>query len=226
MEKSQCKSTVGELRKEQAKSNIEIKIDIMRSFINKGIPWQRDENDVFNRDNNTGSRILDFYPTSENEFAKWTTKKPGTKFCNCTATLSYFSDEDIYFISHGQDTLKTKNNISLRTKANSLFETLKVKAKQQLNEEKPSSNIAFLKEEVKYWKQVAEVESQFVLDSLAERNKDKKRIKELERSLAEAKSAMEVLIQTKNSDIASKDAEKSLLKKQLKEIQTFKKVPN
>jgi len=218
------KHPVWKHRKEIASDNISVKISVMRHFVSNGIPWLSKANGDYVRENKTGARLLDFFPTSETEFAKWSTEKRSAKFSNCQKVIDLLIEKGMSFTSHGPDTLKTYNNIKLREQANSLFGALKVQAKRQVVGEKPVAELDKLKEELNYWKVFSKTEGQYVIDAIKEHNKYQRKIKDLTRSLAESKNVIKEVLDSKDKEISSRDAEIALLKKQLKEVRTFREV--
>lgn len=209
--------------KKEADANLQLKIKVLRDFASKGIPWEKTDDGAFVRAPSTGARVLDFYPSNELAFAKWTLKDAkNLKYQNCSYIKKSLENEYGVFQSHGPDSLKKRESTLARVKV--LFKTLKATAKDQLTKENQADLLQQSKSELLRWQAVAEQEGAFVLDALEEKGRLQVEVKKLQRALSQARSAMTSMLESKDAEILFKDAEIAELKKRLVEIQRFRPV--
>lgn len=204
---------VYEVSKARATENITLKLRVLREFITRGVPWKCNQTGEVIRDPETGTRQLDFAPTNELAFAKWTTDtSKENHYCNCDHNVSEIISRHGAFMSHGPDSLKKRPKE--HAKAMALFEAVKKTAVDQLAKENQKDLLKQLKAEVGHWETVAREEGLYVVEALDKTARMEKQIKELKRALSEAKTAHVETVKRMNAEIASKDVEISSLRKQ------------
>jgi len=199
----------------EASENLRIKLSILLHFVNKGIPWQRDDSGSFLREPDTGSRILDTFPKSAIQFSRWTLDTNNTNgLHNCKYVREELQVKFGKFTSHGQDSLTHKNRPAEYVQAKKLFQSLKDVAKHQIVVEYDYDLISELKAGVERWKSAAEAQATFVLQVLSEKGKWERETSGLKRAFDEYKCfAAET--------IAAKDETISLLTRHLREVRGF-----
>lgn len=141
---------------------------------------------------------MDFYPTSENEFAKWTTED-GTNqiFRNCRSTRQLIGP----FTSHGRDTLKRASapHEQLRAEANQLFTAMKKMARKQLTEDEPDYQIQKLKAEKDHLQAMVESEGATLLHVYAQNAELQREVATLKRAIASAKEEYQTVLGAKET---------------------------
>ena len=214
---------VFEVSQARATENITLKLRLLCEFIAQGVPWKCNQSGEVIRDPETGARQLDFVPTNELVFAKWTTDTSKEKrYCNCDHNISEIISRHGAFTSHGPDSLK--NRPKEHAKAIALFEAVKKTAVDQLAKENQKDLLKQLKAKVGHWEAVAKEEGVYVVEALDKMAKMEKQVKDLERALSEAKAAHEETVNRMNAEIVSKDIEISSLRKDLTEEREYRAI--
>lgn len=144
-------------RREEAEKQINLKINLLKHWVLKGIPWQRSEDGSYIRDKD-GELIPDFVPKSIVEFAAWTSANhsPGTK--DSVATVN---SDDITFdicLSDLSTLSRTTLNQPYRSKQKAAIEiqlkAIAEKEQAQLQRTHKISVIEALNAEIEYLKRV------------------------------------------------------------------------
>lgn len=214
-----------EVVKEDATNNIKLKLRILEQFIIDGIPWRKNDDGTYKRDPKTGFRELDFYPSNEYSFAKWTAEsKVGVENQSCVLVRNKIVSKYGNYKSHGPDSLLKR--VDLLNRARSIFSTLKTVEKNQIAKE---NNVDLIKKqlaEINHWKAAARNQAAYVVEAITRNSELERNIVKLERALNESKQVVATLIQEKNNEITKKDLEISELTKQIKQISSFKAIGN
>lgn len=212
----QSKILAKDKSKNLATQNLKIKLKILNDFINNGIPWQRDESGSYIRDQETGARLLDFYPKSALQFSRWTSNgnNPGS-VTNCTWVRNELQNQYGSFTSHGQDSLSHKNRPQEYAQAIKMFDAIKEVARHQRASEHNADVLAEQKNEISRWKAAAEAQATFVTHALMEKGELEMQVGHLKRALDESKRVFA-------ESMAAKDALIAILKKEIRESSRFK----
>lgn len=216
---NQAKTPLAALEKQIiSNEKIKHKKTMINTFINKGIPFKRDDNGEYIT-NDKGQRQLDYFPTSLSALSRWNPKD------HCAYNIKKIKGIDNLetFDRNKVSDKSRKGTARLQESLQSLIDKLKERASLQKDQEK-TSELKKLKKENK----LLQLQNSSLKESFMEDRKYANGITAKLNELTEDFKNIETELRENNEDLTKENAELSLkvskLTKTINKVTTLKKI--